>query len=166
MGLLSRLFSSKKDQSDAQPEHNIVSLVTLLRESVTLELESMRFVLDSVFPGAFVPQNDDSFVIQGSIPLQLMVKSIVPSHSGIFFVNYVPGLYTEFSSFAAHITDPFLKSWVGEHRAWLSIDQIAEIGSEEPQDLTAMQETACQPGFTSLRPAHANPDRERSAAGV
>jgi hypothetical protein len=110
-------------------EYNMVSLITLLREPMTFELAYVRRALDSIFPGTFLPQNDDSFVIEGSNPLQLMVKSIVPSNSGIFFVNYVPGPYTEFPPSLRIL--PILGSRrVSEHRAWLSVDRIGEIGSD------------------------------------
>ena len=109
----------------------MVSLVILLRESVHLDMLSSREKLKSVFPGAFYPENDDSFVIEGSNPLQLFVKSVIPANSGIFLVNFVPASYTEFSGFLSHIADPGLKAWVTDHRAWLSIDRIGEIGTDD-----------------------------------
>jgi hypothetical protein len=131
MGILSRLFGAKKVVAAPEGDSGMVSLVVLLPEPLGLDVPALRQHLDSVFPGHFLPQTDDSFVTEGSSPAQLFVKSAVPSHSGVFFVNFIASPYTKFSEFAAHISAPPLLDLVRQHAAWLSLDLIGEIGSED-----------------------------------
>ena len=130
MGILSRLIGAKKDK-DSEGASGLVSLVVLLPVPLRLNVAALRQHLDSVFPGHFIPQTDDSFVMEWSNPAMLFVKSIVPSHSGVFLVSFVPGPYTKFSDFADHVSAPRLLDLVHRHNAWLSVDLISEV---EPED--------------------------------
>ena len=130
MGLFSRFFGGKRSAPvDSSPA--MVSLVVLLRQPVQLLRATIQQNLDAVFPGHFVPQNENSFVVDGPNPTRLMVKSLVPLHSGLFLVISMPGAYLDLAGFAAHNPDPQLHDLVSQHTAWLSVDRIAEIGTTE-----------------------------------
>jgi hypothetical protein len=130
MGLFSRLFGGKRS-APAEASPVMVSLVALLRQAVRLDRAALEQKLDAVFPGQFVPQNENSFVVDGPDPTQFMAKSLVASHSGLFFVICRPEAYVDVSSFALNDRDPRLQDLLRQHNAWLSVDQVAPIGGTE-----------------------------------
>jgi hypothetical protein len=109
----------------------MVSLVVLLRQALRLDRTALQEKLDAVFPGQFVPHNENSFVVDGPDQTQLMAKSLVASHSGLFFVICRPGAYGDVSSYASHGRDPRLQDLLRQHNAWLSVDLVAPIGGTE-----------------------------------
>lgn len=130
MGLFSRLFGGKRSVP-AEKSGVMVSLVILLRRPVQWERAAIQEQLDAVFPGQFLPQNENSFVIDGPDPTQFMVKSLVASHSGLFFIICRPEAYVNVSNFAPNDRDPRLQELLGQHHAWHSVDLIAPISGTE-----------------------------------
>jgi hypothetical protein len=125
--ILRRLLgrSNARSRSLSSP---MVSLVALLRRPAPLEVDSVRQVLDDLFPGRFLPRNDDCFVVEGPAPNQVAIKSLVPAHTGFFLAISAPVPYTNASPFAASLADPELIEIATNHEAWLSIDLIGPVG--------------------------------------
>jgi hypothetical protein len=129
MGFFARLFGRTRPTTLDQAATNMVSLVVLVSQPVHLDVPTVQRLLDEVFPGRFVPKTDSSFVIEGTGPEQLFVKSVIPQNAGVFFVNVVPRPYTAVSGFLTKVTEPTLRSRVQGHTAWLSVDRVGAIGS-------------------------------------
>src|SRR5262249_51766072 len=120
MRLFSRLFG-KGQAAQAAASPTMISLVILLREALLLNRATVEMALDNVFPGKFVPRNEDSFVVDGPSPTQLMVKSLVPSHSGLFLIIFPAERYFGPTGLDSSAWDPKTLELVRKHRAWLSI---------------------------------------------
>jgi hypothetical protein len=131
MGFFARLFGRARPKALDEPATNMVSLVVLVPQPVHLDVPTVQNLLDEVFPGHFMPTTDSSFVIEGTAPAQLFVKSAVPQNSGVFFVNAVPRPYTAMAGFLTNVKDPNLRSRVQGHAAWLSLDRVGAIGSAD-----------------------------------
>jgi hypothetical protein len=103
----------------------MISLVALSSSYVDLDVQSLSKALDEVYPGKFVPlEQQANFVVGGRGPGQFLVKSTIPGAAGMFMVLNVPGPYTEFSDFARSIADAALRREAEAQRSWLSIDLI------------------------------------------
>jgi len=111
----------------------MTSLVLLSVLPVPLDVEALRGALDAVFPGQFLPPREaGNLVVDGPVKgATFMVMSAVPGFEGGFMVHTVPGPYDDFSPFRAHIQDPDLLERVGRHGAWMSVDRIVPLGTEE-----------------------------------
>lgn len=110
----------------------MVSLVVLYQDYVELTVESLREILNEVFPGEFLPPGDRNFVVDGAVPgATFMIKCAVHNAAGLFMLHNVPGPYTEFSEFAQHIADPALRASAEAQSAWLSIDLIVQANAED-----------------------------------
>lgn len=113
------------DPSGATPRREMISLVILSNSYVDLNVQSLSKALDELYPGKFVPlEQQANFVVGGRIPGQFLVKSTIPGAAGMFMVQSVPGPYTEFSDFARFITDAALRRKAEGQQCWLSIDLI------------------------------------------
>jgi len=103
----------------------MISLVVLSGSYVDLDVQSLSKALDELYPGKFVPlEQQANFVVGGRVPGQFLVKSTIPGAAGMFMVQSVPGPYTEFSDFARFITDASLRRKAEAQQCWLSIDLI------------------------------------------
>lgn len=130
LGVFNLLGGSGEPAPDADRE--MVSLVVLYRDYVELSLESLREILNEVFPGQFLPPGDASFVIEGPVPdATFMIKCAVQGMAGLFMLNNVPAPYTEFSDFAEFIVDPVMRELAESQSAWLSIDLIGQSAAED-----------------------------------
>ena len=111
----------------------MVSWVILSKSYVSLNLDKLRFILDEVFPGEFVPQREQgSFVIEGPVErAQFLIQSRVAGAAGMFMLNSVPGPYTMFSDFVRHIEDRKVARAAAALQNWLSIDLVAKHTTEE-----------------------------------
>jgi len=130
MNFFSGIFK-KNPKPKTRFDHQMTSLVALLKEPNAVNLDSTRTLLNAVFDGHFPIKSDDSFVVPGPTPAQLMIKSVVPGHTGIFFLNAVPSPYNKFSDYEDHLSSSELIALAVQSKAWLSIDTIGLIGSEE-----------------------------------
>jgi len=135
LGFLKRLFTRKR-AGVAPPDdggHRMTSLVLLSVSPVALDLETLRAALDAVFPGQFLPPREaGNLVVDGPVKgAMFMVMSAVPGFEGGFMVHTVPGPYDDFSPFRTHIRDPRVLGAVARHRAWMSVDRIVPMGTEE-----------------------------------
>jgi hypothetical protein len=111
--------------SGATPRREMISLVALSSSHVDLSVQSLSKALDELYPGRFVPlEQQANFVVRSPTPGQFLVKSTIPGAAGMFVVLSVPGPYTEFSDFARFIADASLRSKAEAQRCWLSIDLV------------------------------------------
>jgi hypothetical protein len=111
--------------SGASPRREMISLVALSSSHVDLSVQSLSKALDEIFPGKFVPlEQQANFVVRGRGPGQFLVKSTIPGAAGMFMVLSVPGPYTQFSDFARFIADASLRRRAEAQRCWLSIDLV------------------------------------------
>ena len=111
--------------SGGSPGRQMISLVALSRSYVDLDVHSLSKALDELYPGKFVPlDQQENFVVGGRIPGQFLVKSTIAGAAGMFMVQSVPGPYTEFSDFAQFIADAALRRKAEAQQYWLSIDLI------------------------------------------
>jgi len=111
--------------SDGSSRREMISLVVLSGSYVDLDVQSLSKALDELYPGKFVPlEQQANFVVGGRVPGQFLVKSTIPGAAGMFMVQSVPGPYTEFSDFARFITDASLRRKAEAQQCWLSIDLI------------------------------------------
>src|SRR5262245_35393902 len=113
MGFLSKLFGGGR--ASPQKEHEMVSLVILLNEPTNFPIESVRAMLDATFPCKFLPVNDESFVVEGSNPFQFMIKSVIPSNSGVFTAHFVPSPYADFSTVSLNVRDELFLNRIKAH---------------------------------------------------
>jgi len=135
---LGPLFSEAQAQA-VSPEpsapsgnHRMISWVVLANSYVDLGLDEVRQKLDEVYPGQFLPpRQKGNFVVAGRAPNQFMIMSNIPGAAGIFFMNNIPGPYTDFSRFAEAISDPALRSGVAKQCCWLSVDLIHRTTTDE-----------------------------------
>ena len=135
MNFLSRLFG-KKSASPAVPRHgggDMVSLVALLPSWQELAVEEVRQALDALFPGAFLPPREEgNFVIEGPVPgASYLVQCTVPQYSGMFLIHNVPGPYSEFSDYLAHLVDPELRELGSKQPCWMSVDMMHRHTTDE-----------------------------------
>lgn len=111
--------------SGASPRREMISLVALSGSYVDLNVQSLSKALDELYPGKFVPlEQQANFVVGGPVPGQFLVKSTIPGAAGMFMVQSVPAPYTEFSDFARFIADPSLRRKAQAQQCWLSIDLV------------------------------------------
>jgi hypothetical protein len=111
----------------ANPGHErrkMISWVVLSNSYVDLTVDALRKKLDEVYPGQFLPPNNNNFVIDGPTSGQFLIKSNIPGAGGIFMLFSVPGPYTEFSKFAEAIADSAMLRSVKAQCCWLSVDLI------------------------------------------
>jgi hypothetical protein len=114
------------------PRREMISLVALSGSYVDLSVQSLSKALDELYPGKFVPlEQQTNFVVGGRAPGQFLVKSTIPGAAGMFMVLSVPGPYTEFSDFARFIADPVLRRKAEAQRSWLSVDLIAMMTNKD-----------------------------------
>src|SRR5688500_5927228 len=78
VSLFSKLFRRRVKRSPAPEDHLMVSLVLLLEEHFELEESLFARQLDEIFPGSFLPKNEDCIVKEVEEGWQMMVKSLVP----------------------------------------------------------------------------------------
>jgi hypothetical protein len=110
----------------------MISLVALSGSYVDLNVQSLSKALDELYPGKFVPlEQQANFVVGGRNPGQFLVKSTIPGVAGMFMVLSVPGPYTEFSDFARFISDTSLRRKAEAQRSWLSIDLIQMMTNKD-----------------------------------
>jgi hypothetical protein len=111
----------------------MVSLVVLSQSSPDLTLEGVQVLLDSLYPGQFLPPRDEgNFILDGAVPGAIyMIQCTVPGSSGIFMLHNVPGPYTEFSDFVGHVDDPELRDLAVRQSSWMSVDLTHAYGTEE-----------------------------------
>jgi hypothetical protein len=110
----------------------MVSWVVLSSTHVRLNVNRLRERLDEVYPGYFLPPRErGTFVLDGTVPGQFMIQSAIPNASGMFFLQSVPGPYTDVSDFAAAIDDRAVRRHAMAQRAWLSVDLIARHTTDE-----------------------------------
>lgn len=120
------------DRNVPEGHQEMISIVVLYQDYVELTLESLREILDDVFPGAFLPPGDINFVVDGAVPgATFMIKCAVQGAAGLFMLHNVPGPYTEFSDFVQYIADPALRASAEAQSAWLSIDLIVQSTNAE-----------------------------------
>jgi hypothetical protein len=105
-------------------KRKMISWVVLSNSYVDLTVGALRKKLDEVYPGQFLPPNNNNFAVDGPTPGQFLIKSNIPGAGGIFMLLSVPGPYTEFSSFAEAIADPAMLRSVKAQCCWLSVDLI------------------------------------------
>ena len=119
LGLLNSLLGRGTDA-----DHEMISLVVLSNSYVELTLDTLRHRLDQAFPGYFLPPRErGTFVIDGNEPgVEFLIQSDIPDARGMFLLHNVPGPYTAFSDFAAHIADASLRELAEAQTCWLSID--------------------------------------------
>ncbi len=118
--------------SGGSPGRQMISLVVLSSSYVDLDVHSLSKALDEIYPGKFVPlEQQANFVVGGRIPGQFLVKSTIPGAAGMFMVQSVPGPYTEFSDFARFITDASLRRKAEAQQCWLSIDLIHMFANKD-----------------------------------
>lgn len=111
--------------SGGAPRREMISLVVLSGSYVDLDVESLSKALDQLYPGKFVPlEQQANFVVGGRIPGQFLVKSTIAGSAGMFMVQSVAGPYTEFSDFARFIADAPLRRKAEAQQCWLSVDLI------------------------------------------
>lgn len=111
--------------SGATPRREMISLVILSNSYVDLDVHSLSKALDEIYPGKFVPlEQQANFVVGGRIPGQFLVKSTIAGAAGMFMVQSVAGPYTEFSDFARFIADAALRRKAQAQQCCLSIDLI------------------------------------------
>jgi hypothetical protein len=73
-----------------------------------------------------------TFVVEGNEPgVEFLVQSDIPDARGMFLLHNVPGPYTAFSDFAAHITDASLRNLAAAQTCWLSVDLMHRQTPEE-----------------------------------
>ncbi len=119
-------------QSLPGSRREMVSLVALSNSYVDLDVQSLSKALDELYPGKFVPlEQQANFVVGARIPGQFLVKSTIPGAAGLFMVQSVPGPYTEFSDFAQFIADASLRRTAEAQRCWLSIDLVHMITNKD-----------------------------------
>ena len=111
----------------------MISLVVLSQSLVELTPDSLRTILDRLYPGQFLPPREQgNFVEEGLIPGgEFMVNCIVPGASRLFMIHSFPAPYTEFSEFADHIGEPSLRQLAEAQMCWLSVDLIHKHTMEE-----------------------------------
>jgi len=115
-----------------EPRREMISLVALSGSYVDLDVHSLSKALDELYPGKFVPlEQQANFVVGGRVPGQFLVKSTIPGAAGMFMVQSVPGPYTEFSDFARFITDTSLRRKAEAQQCWLSIDLIHMFANKD-----------------------------------
>lgn len=110
----------------------MISWVALFKSPVEFTEERLRAELDRLWPGQFLPERDDgSFVVEGAVPGQFMIKSCVPGASGIFLLDNVPGPYSDFSDLIDHIPDESLRDIARAQGCWMAIDLTTGSGEAE-----------------------------------
>jgi len=124
--------SAQRPPADRSPRREMISLVVLSNSCVDLDVRSLSKALDEIYPGKFVPlEQQANFVVGGRNPGQFLVKSTIPGAKGMFMVLSVPGPYTEFSDFARFITDASLRRKAEAQQCWLSIDLIHMFANKD-----------------------------------
>lgn len=115
------------------PHHEMVSLVALLPSWKELSVEEVRESLDAIFPGCFLPpQEDNNFVIDGPSPgASYFVQCTVPEHSGLFVIFNVARPYSEFSDYLVHLPDAELKDLGAKQPCWMSVDMVHQTTTDE-----------------------------------
>jgi hypothetical protein len=134
MNLLSRLFGKKtRAHSQRHGGGDMVSLVALMPSWHELTVEEVRESLDALFPGAFLPPREEgNFVIEGPVPgASYLIQCTVPEHSGMFLMHNVPGPYSEFSDYLAHVSHPELRELAVKQSCWLSVDLMHRHTTDE-----------------------------------
>jgi len=132
VGLSSASAQRPPAAADRSPRREMISLVVLSNSYVDLDVRSLSKALDEIYPGKFVPlEQQANFVVGGRNPGQFLVKSTIPGAAGMFMVLSVPARYTEFSDFARSITDVSLRRKAEAQQCWLSIDLIHMFTNKE-----------------------------------
>jgi hypothetical protein len=126
MRFLRDLFGRRKKAMPPRQRRDMISLVVLSNSYVELTLDTLREHLEQVYPGRFLPPREKgTFVVEGNIPdTPFFIQSDIPGAAGSFLLHSVPGPYTMFSDFAAHISDPSLRRLAQAQCCWLSVDLI------------------------------------------
>jgi len=110
----------------------MISWIVLFNTFADFTEDSLRTELDQLWPGQFLPQRDDgSFVVEGVVPGQFMIKSCVPGASGVFLFDNVPGPYSDFSDLIDHIPDASLRDIARAQGCWMAVDLTAGPGEAE-----------------------------------
>jgi hypothetical protein len=124
--------SAQRPPADRSPRREMISLVVLSNSCVDLDVRSLSKALDEIYPGKFVPlEQQANFVVGGRNPGQFLVKSTIPGAKGMFMVLSVPAPYTEFSDFAQFISDASLRRKAEAQQCWLSIDLIHMFANKD-----------------------------------
>ena len=125
MDFLKRMFGLGSSDTPPEAEPAMISWVVLSDTCLDPTVESVRAMLDALYPGQFLPANDRNWVVAGVDPdSQFMIQSNVAGAAGMFMLQAVPGPYTMFSDFAEAITDPDLRALALAQQAWLSVDAM------------------------------------------
>jgi hypothetical protein len=111
----------------------MIGWVVLSKTWVQLTEDTLRRRLDELYPGEFLPpRKTGTFVVEGPVAgAQFLIKSAVAGAAGIFMLHSVPGSYSDFSGFAAHIKNKRLRSVVARQEAWLSVELIGQVASRD-----------------------------------
>jgi hypothetical protein len=111
----------------------MVSLVALLPSWQERTVEEIRQSLDLLFPGVFLPPREEgNFVVEGPVPgASYLVQFTFPYHCGMFLIHNVPGPYSEFSDYLAHLKDPELRQLEVEPPCWISVDLMHRHTTDE-----------------------------------
>ncbi len=110
----------------------MVSWVVLSKTYLDLDAAAVRKKLDELYPGRFLPaEQQANFVVGSKMPGMFIIKSTMAGAAGLFMLLSVPGPYTEFSDFAGSIADPLLRRKAEAQTAWLSVDLIGKITTNE-----------------------------------
>jgi hypothetical protein len=126
MRFLQDLFGRRKKAMPPRQRRDMISLVVLSNSYVEVTLDTLREHLEQVYPGRFLPPREKgTFVVEGNIPdTPFLIQSDIPGAAGSFLLHSVPGPYTMFSDFAAHISNFSLRRLAQAQCCWLSVDLI------------------------------------------
>jgi hypothetical protein len=132
MGILAKLFGREEKKKPSHGDHDMTSLVMLSQSSPDLTLDSVRSLLDTLFPGQFLPPREQgNFVIDGAVPgATYMIQCTVPGAGGMYMLHNVAVRYSEFSDFPNHLEGP-IRELALQQPCWMSIDVIGKYGTDE-----------------------------------
>jgi hypothetical protein len=123
MRLLETLFGRRRAASQRARDREMISLVVLSNSYVEFTLDALREQLDQIYPGYCLPPRErGTFVVEGNLDgAEFLIQSDIPGAAGMFLLHSVPGPYTIFSDFAAHIADASLRQLAEAQTCWLSV---------------------------------------------
>jgi hypothetical protein len=130
--LIANAQPSASPSPPSSRKHEMVSWVVLSKTYLDLDAAAVRKKLDELYPGRFLPaEQQANFVVGSKMPGMFIIKSTMAGAAGLFMLLSVPGPYTEFSDFAGSIADPLLRRKAEAQTAWLSVDLIGKITTNE-----------------------------------
>lgn len=154
MNFLSRIFGKRAEPDGATHRHgDMVSLVALMPSWEEHSLEYVRGELDALFPGEFLPPREvGNFVLDGPVvSASYMVQCTLKGYSGMYLVHNVPGPYSEFSDFLAHVEDPELAEAAARLPCWMSVDLLhAHAGEADASRFVSTVLAQLAPGDAEL----------------